>query len=89
MRKSVAICLAGAAIAAMSVAPASAQRATSNTSWEGASHEMQVRGPRSNIYGPDRGGRLHVTGTRGWGGRLAWGPRHYRHHRHVYGMGRW
>jgi len=86
MRYVRAICLSAAVALAYAV-PASAQ--SFNTSWEGATHEMQKRGPTSDIHGPDWGGRIYVTPGRN-AYRHYW-PRHsYRYHRAprpYYGMG--
>jgi hypothetical protein len=61
MRNTYMLCLCAAvAIAAMSV-PAAAQWSTSSTSFEGATHEMQKRGPRSDVLGPGWGGEYVVT----------------------------
>ena len=49
-----------AAVSMLSI-PATAQRATTAQSWEGAVHEMQIRGPRSTMRGPMRDGRILVT----------------------------
>lgn len=70
----------GSAAVAFSV-PAAAQPATTSQSWEGAVHEMQIRGPRSTMHGPVSGGRIIVTP--GY-------QRHVkRHHRpRYYGMAR-
>jgi hypothetical protein len=72
------VTLIGAAAIAALVTPASAQRAANyNQSWEGASYEMQRRGPRSTMRGPMRDGRILVTP--GYhGGRLVRAkPRYY------------
>ena len=61
MRNARMICLCAAAVMVASVLPAAAQWSSSSTSFEGASAEMQKRGPRSDMYGPDRGGRYVVT----------------------------
>src|SRR5262245_37686924 len=50
----------GATVVALAT-PASAQPATTNQSWEGAVHEMQIRGPRSTMRGPLPDGRIVVT----------------------------
>jgi hypothetical protein len=61
MRKTRTICVCAAAFVAASMLPASAQMSSSSTSFEGASAEMQKRGPRSDMLGPDQGGRYIVT----------------------------
>jgi hypothetical protein len=71
-----------AALAAL-VTPALAQRATTNQSWEGATHEMQRRGPTSTLRGPLSDGRIVVTP----GYHKRYVKRYHRHHRY-YGMAR-
>ena len=61
MSKMLVTLIGAAALAALTAPPASAQRATFNQSWEGASWEMQRRGPRSTMRGPMRDGRILVT----------------------------
>lgn len=76
-----------AIVSALSV-PVAAQPATTAQSWEGAVHEMQMRGPRSTIRGPLSDGRIVVTpGYQRYGtGYQRYG---YRHHRpRYYGMAR-
>jgi hypothetical protein len=76
------ICLCTAALIAAYAVPAAAQPSTSTSSWEGATHEMQKRGPRSTIHGPSWDGRYLVTG--GYGHYRSYrAPRHYR--QPVYG----
>jgi hypothetical protein len=72
-----------AAVAAALVVPASAQRATTSQSWEGASWEMQRRGPRSSMHGPLSDGRIVVTPGYGYGKRYM-----KRAKPRYYGMGR-
>ena len=67
MRTTRAICLYTAALVVACAAPAAAQQyGTSSSSWEGATHEMQKRGPRSDIYGPGSDGRIIVSGSDGY-----------------------
>jgi hypothetical protein len=81
MRTTRAICVCTAAVIVAYAAPAAAQYGTTTSSWEGATHEMQKRGPRSTIHGPGWDGRYIVTGGNGY--------RSYRAHRQyrqpVYG----
>jgi hypothetical protein len=80
------VSLIGAAAIAALIAPASAQPATANQSWEGATHEMQRRGPASSLRGPMSDGRIVVTpGYQRYHGRYV--KRYHRSHRY-YGMAR-
>lgn len=84
MRTTSAICLCTAALIAATAAPAVAQRASLNSSWEGATHEMQKRGPRSDLRGPTVGGQIIVTpGDNGYRQR-AWRS-HRPYHGPAYG----
>ena len=78
------VMLVGSAAAALSL-PAVAQPATTTQSWEGAVHEMQIRGPHSTIHGPLSDGRIVVTpGYR----RYVRYHHHPRYYGRYYGMAR-
>ncbi len=74
--------VSAAALALTYAVPAAAQ--TFHQSWEGATHEMQKRGPGSTIHGPGWDGRILVTPGYAYG----YGHRHFRRHhpRPYYGM---
>lgn len=77
------ITTAAALVAAFSL-PAAAQRATAHQSFEGATAEMQKKGPRSSMYGPMSDGRIVVTNP----GSRRYVKRHRHHTPRYYGMGR-
>jgi hypothetical protein len=49
-------------LACACIATPSLAATTVTSSWEGASAEMQKKGPYSTVRGPDRGGRYFVSG---------------------------
>ena len=83
MSKTLLTLIGTAALAATFALPAAAQRVTAHQSFEGATAEMQKKGPRASMHGPRSDGRIIVTS--GHRRHAGW---HRHHHPRYYGMAR-